>query len=263
MWSFVRRDALTAVSYRVAFLMPLIKIFFAVPIFYFMTQLVGGANVEVSRLYQGNFFTFLLLGIAFQDYVTLSMSSFMESIRDHQLKGTMEIILLSPTPAPLILLFSSTWSYLFMSIRFSLFIVLGLAFGLDLSNANFLSFALVAPIAIASFAALGILGAAIGLIIKQGSSVVTLLTATTLFLGGVFYPISILPGWLQNVALALPFTHALIGVREALLLGATPGDLSRELLVLTAFGILLFPLSLWCFELALRRVKTTGTLGQY
>jgi len=263
MWSFVRRDALTAVSYRTAFLLPFVKIFFAVPIFYFMTQLVGSDRVEVSQLYQGNFFAFLLLGLAFQDYVALSLSSFMTSIRDHQLMGTMEIVVLSPTPAPMILLFSSIWSYLFTSLRFTLFIALGLAFGLDLSNANVLSFVLVAAIAIVSFTAIGILAASIGLIIKQGSSVVTLLTATTLVLGGVFYPITVLPGWLQSVAQALPFTHALVGVRKALLMGATLGDLRTELLVLGAFGVVLFPLALWAFELALRRVKATGTLGQF
>jgi ABC-2 type transport system permease protein len=263
MLAFVRRDALSALSYRAAFLMPLLAIFFAVPVLYFLAKAASPDGAGHFQAYSGSFFAFVLLGIAFQDYVTLSMSSFMTSLREHQLMGTMEIVMLSPTPAPLILLFSSVWGYLFTSLRFALYIGLGLWFGLDLSSANLVSFALLTALAIVSFAALGILCAAIGLIIKQGSSVVALLSAATLALSGVFYPVSSLPGWLQNLAQVLPFTHALEGVRKALLAGATPTDLGLQLLILAAFGAVLFPLALYAFELALRRVKATGTLGQY
>ena len=177
--------------------------------------------------------------------------------------GTIEIVMLSPTPVPWILLFSSIWGYLFTSLRFALYVLLGLAFGLDLSNANMLSFGLLTLMAIVSFAALGILGAAATLIIKQGTSITTFFTAATLAFGGVAYPITVLPEWLQNVALLLPFTHALAGARKALLLGAPPADLGTELLVLAVFGLVLFPAALWAFQAALNRTKVTGTLGQY
>lgn len=264
MWSFVRRDAVIAMSYRTAFLAPLLYVFIVVPVIHFLGQVFAGADAQVLGAYStGGYFAFFLLGMAFQDYVTLSMSSFLSGIREHQLMGTMEIVMLSPTPVPLILLFSSIWGYLFMSLRFGLYLLLGLAFGLDLSGANMLSFILLALTAIVSFAALGILGAAATLIIKQGASITAFLTAATLALGGVAYPLSVLPEWLQTVALLLPFTHALSGVRKALLLGAPPADLGMELLVLAIFGLALFPVALLAFQLALRRVKVTGTLGQY
>ena len=264
MWSFVQRDATMAMSYRTAFLMPLVSVLIVVPVIHFIGQVFVGANTQVLGAYsKGGYFAFLLLGMAFQDYVTLSMSSFLSSIREHQLMGTMEIVMLSPTPVPQILLFSSIWGYLFTSLRFVLYIVSGLAFGLDLSGANMLSFALLALTAIVSFAALGILAAAATLIIKQGASITAFLTAATLVLGGVAYPLSVMPEWLQTAAQLLPFTHALSGVRKALLLGAGPAELGTELLVLGVFALVLFPISLWAFQLALRRAKVTGTLGQY
>jgi len=224
MWSFVQRDATMAMSYRTAFLMPLVSVLIVVPVIHFIGQVFVGANTQVLGAYSNNgYFAFLLLGMAFQDYVTLSMSSFLSSIREHQLMGTMEIVMLSPTPVPQILLFSSIWGYLFTSLRFVLYIVSGLALGLDLSGANMLSFALLALTAIVSFAALGILAAAATLIIKQGASITAFLTAATLVLGGVAYPLSVMPGWLQTAAQLLPFTHALSGVRKALLLGTGPG----------------------------------------
>lgn len=261
--AFVVRDARIAMSYRVAFVTPLVSIGIAVPVLYFLSKTMEGGEAAALGGYRGEFFAFILLGMAFQDYVALSMSSFLSGIRDHQLMGTMEIVMLSPTPVPVILLFSSVWGYVFTSLRFLLYLAFGLAFGLDLSQANVLSFALLTLTAIVSFAALGIFGAAATLIIKQGAAVTALLTAATLAVGGVAYPVSVLPEWLQHVAHALPFTHALEGVRKALLLGASPRELQRELFALGAFGALLFPAALYTFQLALRRVKTTGTLGQY
>jgi len=263
LWSFVRRDALIASSYRVAFLAPLASVCFAVPILYFLAKIAPGTDAPSLSPYKSGFFAFILLGMAFQDYVTLSMSNFLSGVREHQLMGTMEVVMLSPTPVPLILLFSSAWGYLFTSLRFALYIALGMVFGLDLSNANLLSFALLTLTSIVSFAALGILGAAATLIIKQGAAITGLLTAATLALGGVAYPISVLPDWLQKVALVLPFTHALEGVRKALLGGASIRELSTELIVLAVFGAVLFPVALWVFGLALQHAKAHGTLGQY
>lgn len=263
LWTFVRRDALIAASYRIAFLAPLASVFFAVPILYFLAEVFEGTQSPALATYGGGFFAFILLGMAFQDYVTLSMSNFLSGVRDHQLMGTMEVVMLSPTPVSQILLFSSVWGYLFTSIRFALYVGLGFALGLDLSQANLLSFAAITVTAIVSFAALGIVGAAATLIIKQGATITSLLTAATLALGGVAYPISVLPEWLQKVALMLPFTHALEGVRKSLMTGASIGDLATELTVLTVFGAVLFPIGLWSFGAALRYAKAKGTLGQY
>ncbi len=263
LWTFVRRDAQIAASYRIAFLAPLASVFFAVPILYFLAKVFEGTQAEALSHYRSGFFAFILLGMAFQDYVTLSMSNFLAGVREHQLMGTMEIVMLSPTPVSLILLFSSVWGYLFTSTRFALYVLLGFAFGLDLSNANLLSFGVLTLVSIISFAALGILGAAATLVIKQGASITGLLTAATLALGGVAYPIAVLPAWLQKIALLLPFTHALEGVRKALMAGATLPQLATELTVLAVFGGLLFPASLWAFQRALQHAKANGTLGQY
>jgi len=263
LWSFIRRDAAMAASYRAGFVLPLASIFVTVPMIYFIAQVFAGSDAPALQAFRGDYFAFLLLGLAFQDYVALSMSSFLNGIRDHQLMGTLEIVMLSPTPVSRILLCSSAWGYVFTSIRFALYVLLGLAFGVDLSQANLISFALLTLAAIISFAALGVLGAAATLLLKQASAITTFLTVHTLAFGGVTFPIEVLPAWLQKVAWLLPFTHALSGVRKALLLGATPLELHWELLVLFAFALVLSPVAIWSFHLALHRAKATGTLAQY
>lgn len=262
-WAFMRRDFLLAVSYKSAFAVQLLTIICGVPVLFYLSQVFSGAEIPALAPYNGQYFPFLLLGIAFQDYVTLSQSTFNTSIREHQLMGTLEIIMLSPTSVLLILLCSSLWGYVFTSVRFALFLLLGLAYGLDLSHANLLSFALLIVLAIASFAALGILTASMTLLIKRGEVMNTLLSSAALALGGVVYPVSILPPLLQWAAHLLPFTHALSGMRKAVLLGVGPGELLSEMFALASFAAILFPLGLWAFTLAIRHAKVSGTLGQY
>ena len=263
LWSFVRRDAAIAASYRTGFILPLASIFATVPVIYFLAQVFSGSSGVSLGAYQGNYFAFLLLGLALQDYVSLSTSTFLTGIREHQLMGTLEIVMLSPTPVSKILIYSSAWGYLFTSLRFALYVLLGLALGLDLSHANLWSFALLTLAAIVCFAAIGVIGAAVTLLVKQGTAVTTFLTTHTLAFGGVAYPIDIMPNWLQHLAWLMPFTHALSGAREALLLGASPLDLAAELGTLVAYGVVLTPVALICFHAALRRARAHGTLAQY
>ena len=263
-WAFLRRDFLLEISYLAAFAMGMVGIAFAVPIMYYVSQLFKGVEPTSLGPYGGGYFPFLLLGIAFQDYVTFSQSAFNKSIREHQLMGTLEIVVLSPTPLPLILLCSSLWGYVSTSLRFWIFLLLGATFGLDLSKINLLSFVLVTVLAVASFSALGILTASLVVIIKRGGeALIFLLCGATVALSGVLYPVSILPSWLQTVSKVLPFTHGLAGMRKAILLGASPGALLPELSALVGFAAVLFPLGLWAFALAIRRTKVTGTLAQY
>lgn len=262
-WAFVRRDCLLAVSYQSAFVMQVLWIVLTVPVLFYFSQMLAGTTALSLEPYGGQYFPFLLIGAACQDYLTFSQSTFHTSIREHQLMGTLEIVLLSPTPVPLILVCSSLWGYIFTSIRFALYLLLGLAFGLDLSHANLLSFLLVTSFSVVSLAALGLLTAALTLIIKRSEAITMLMTAATVALGGVMYPVSVLPLPLQWVAQLLPFTYALSGMRTALLTGAGPEVLLPELSALLVLAALLFPLGLWAFTLALRNTKVTGTLGQY
>jgi ABC-2 type transport system permease protein len=90
-----------------------------------------------------------------------------------------------------------------------------------------------------------------------------LFNATSSFLGGIYYPVTILPGWLQFFSYLLPVTYALRGMRLALLQGASTGAILPDILVLALFSVLLMPASLSAFRFAVRRAKVDGSLSQY
>ena len=131
--AFFKRDLSMALSYRLSFIMQMAGIFLSVSTFYFLSLLFGSALVPQLEQYGGDYFSFVLIGLAFSGYMGLSLSSFAQSIREGQVMGTLEIMLLSPTRLSVILLSSSLWGYLLTTVRVVLYLVVGaFVFGADL-----------------------------------------------------------------------------------------------------------------------------------
>jgi len=76
----------------------------------------------------------------------------------------------------------------------------------------------------------------------------------------VLYPLGVLPGPLRAVADWVPFTWALLALRNVLIDGGAPWGRVLQLWVAALVAV---PLSLAVFEGALRRARRGGTLAQY
>lgn len=264
--AFVRRDFLMEFSYRTAFILKFTFIAAAVPIIYFISKVFQGAQPDALAEYGsgGQYFAFLLIGIAFQDYVSYSQSAFNTNMREHQLMGTLEIVMLSPTPVVLIPVFSSLWGYFFTSLRFLMFLLFGMLFGLDLSAIDIPALTLVVVLSIVSMSAVALLSASVVILVKRGGDAITaLLTGATVLFSGVLYPVSVLPDWMQFISNILPYTHSLEAMRKTILNGAHTFDLLFEFQVLIGFSAIMFPIAILAFNKSVAIAKAQGSLGQY
>ena len=139
-WAFIKKDVSLAISYRLSFALQFFGILLTVATFYFLSTLVGGAMAEHLEEYGGEYFPFVLLGLAFSTYMMLGMETFAEKIREGQMMGTLEMMLLSPTRLSTILVASSLWAYIFGSLRVFVFLFLGaIVFGVSFGQANILA----------------------------------------------------------------------------------------------------------------------------
>jgi ABC-2 type transport system permease protein len=82
-------------------------------------------------------------------------------------------------------------------------------------------------------------------------------------MSGTFFPIQVLPNWLQKFSYVFPLFYGLRAMRLALLKGASISTLAPNILALAAFVIAIIPLSLVCFKYAVRRAKIDGSLATY
>lgn len=262
--AFLVRDFLTEVSYRFAFLSSLGGVFLNTLTFFFVSSLINtAASPLVLAQTQGDYFSFVLIGIAFGGYFGVGLRGFASALRNTQVTGTLEAMVMTPTPVALIILGSAMWSYAFTTFRVLLYLGLGTLLGLSFAGANYLGALASLGLAIIAFASLGIMAASVIMVIKRGDPVTGLFNGFANLIGGVYYPIEALPAWLQPISQALPITYALHAMRLALLSDASWAELAPDLLVLAGFCVILFPLSLIAFKLAVEQARQDGSLAQY
>jgi ABC-2 type transport system permease protein len=262
--AFLKRDLSLMLSYRLSFFLQFFGIFFSVLMFFFIARLFGQAATPYLAAYGGDYFSFVLVGIAFSGYLGVAMGSFSGSIRQGQMMGTLEVMLVTPTRLSTILISSSLWSFAFTSLRIVVYLVVGaLVFGVNLSQANWLAALLIQFLTILTFGSLGIVSASFIMAFKQGNPLNMVLGTASSLLGGVYYPITVLPLWLQPFSHLLPITYSLRAMRLAVLQGYSLSALAPDLLALVLFAVVLFPLSLVAFRLAVRKAKLDGSLTQF
>ncbi|MCD6289943.1 MAG: ABC transporter permease [Anaerolineae bacterium] len=263
-WAFLRRDWLVESSYRVALFLQLFGVFFSTFMFYYLSRLVPGAGIPALNAYGGNYFAFVLIGIAFSGYFGVGLASFANNLRRAQTTGTLEAMLLTPTRLSTIILSSCLWDYSLTTLRTLVYLLLGvLIFHVPLQRGNYLAAFIILVLTIIAFSGLGIIAASFIMVLKRGNPVTWLFNATAALLGGVYYPIEVLPGWLQRLSALIPVTYALRAMRRALLVGASTRVLLPDILALLAFCVVLVPLGLLSFRLAVNRARMDGSLAQY
>ena len=214
--------------------------------------------------YGGKYFPFVLIGIAFQNYLSLALTNFSASIRESQLSGTLETVLAAPVSLSLFLIGSTAYSFIFNAVRILIYV----GFGAFFCNFGFSLFHLPALLiiillTIAAFSSLGIFSASFILLFKKGDPVNWLFNVASWLLGGVYYPVDILPQWLQTIASVIPMTHSLNAFRLCFLGGCDVTQVTSHLWVLCLWAIIGLPVSFFCFRYALNRCRKMGTLGHY
>jgi ABC-2 type transport system permease protein len=260
-WAFLVRDFLSDLSYRFAFVLQLGGMFFAVAVFFYGSRMI---NPQTAGLDGVEPFPWLLVGIAFQLYFSTALYSFAAKVRGEQVLGTLEAMLVSPTPTSVVIFSSTAWDFTWGGLRLLVYLVCAVfVFGVKLNVASPTALALGVALTLLSSAGIGMLSASFILYFKRGDPINFLLTMGTSFFGNVFFPSKLLPGTVQWVSEWLPMSWSLQVVRSALLRGATFGEVARPIGRLAILTAVLVPLGLWGARVAIRKAKREGTLVQY
>jgi len=263
-WSFFKRDATIEMSYKISFCFQLIGNFVLLIIFYYIGKLTVGNNIPALAKYGGNYLAFLLIGVALTECVGVSLTTFAKQIREGQLTGSLELTLLSPISLSWILIYSALWPYFISSIRFLIYLILGMVFyKVGFSEANISAALLIFLLVVLSFAGLGMCWASVVLIIKRGEGILALMGYGFIIVSGVLFPATLLPQWTQNIAAWIPLTHGLEGMRLALLQGHTISQQIGLVSLLFYFSVILLGAGLVSFYHAVLMAKHSGSLSQY
>jgi ABC-2 type transport system permease protein len=217
----------------------------------------AGANIDVNRLT-----TVLLIGAVIWSYLGIIFEILTETVAWERWEGTIEYTFMAPLSRAVHLGGMGLFAVAYGVVRASIvFAVIAAFFGLDMPNANFASALVVLAVASVSFIGIGMMTAVLPLISpEKGTQLGFIAQGLMLVISGVYYPVSVLPTWMEWLSRISPATYALRGIRNAILEGAGVGALWGEIWPLILIGFISIPLGLWIFQRGERYAKKHGKL---
>jgi ABC-2 type transport system permease protein len=216
-----------------------------------------GGTLDVNRTA-----TSLLIGAVIWAYLGIIFEIITETVAWERWEGTIEYTFMAPLSRPVHLLGMGAFAMLYGLARATLlFVVCTFFFDLSIPDANFDAALAVLGVASISFVGIGMMTAVLPLVSpEKGTQLGFVAQGLLLVVSGVYYPVDILPAWMQAIARISPATYALDGIRDAVLLGHPLAAMSDELWPLVGIGVLCIPLGLAVFRQGERYAKRHGKL---
>jgi ABC-2 type transport system permease protein len=216
-----------------------------------------GARVDVNRLT-----TVLLIGGVIWAYLGIIFEVMTETVAWERWEGTIEYTFMAPLSRPIHLLGMGLFAVGYGVIRAGLlFGIVAALFGLSLPDANFAGALIVLAVASISFLGVGMMTSVLPLISpEKGAQLGFVAQGAMLVVSGVYYPVSVLPSWMQWLSTISPATYALRGIRHAIIEGAGLGVLWADIWPLLVIGVVAVPLGLEIFRRGEVYAKRHGKL---
>ncbi len=227
---------------------------------------IGEAQMQASgggsREGQLDLVLYLGIGTVVWAYLRAVFANVGEMVAWERWEGTIEYTMMAPISRLAHMLGVSLFSIIYGLARSALLLgVLALFFSVDLSNANLGGAAVILLVGSVSFLGFGIMAAVLPLLFpERGEEMTFVISSILLLVSGVYYPISVLPDWMEPLATVSPATYVLEGMRAALLEGTPTLALGPSILPILILGALTLPIGIAIFSWGERYAKRTGRL---
>ena len=219
-------------------------------------QATGGQiNVEETT-------TSLLIGAVVWAYLGIIFEFLTETVAWERWEGTIEYTFMAPLSRSMHLAGQGVFAIFYGLVRaVLLFIVVAFFFSLSFPDANFAAALVILAIASVSFIGIGMMTSVMPLISpEKGMQLGFVAQGVLLVVSGVYYPVSVLPEWMQWLSKFSPATYALEGIRAAILDGAPLSSMWDLIWPLLVIGVVAIPLGLWVFHRGEVYAKKHGKL---
>jgi ABC-2 type transport system permease protein len=216
-----------------------------------------GGRLDVERVTAS-----LLIGAVIWSYLGIVFEILTETVAWERWEGTIEYTFMAPLPRSVHLLGMGAFGVLYGVVRTAaLFVVVAAFFGLSFSGADFGAALVLLGVASVSFVGVGMITAVLPLISpEKGAQLGFIAQGLLLVVSGVYYPVDVMPGWMQAIATVSPATYALHGIRASVLDGAGVGAVWGDLWPLLVLGAVAIPAGLLVFRTGERYAKRHGKL---
>src|SRR3569832_1145122 len=126
-FAFVARDFRLFVSYRMQFFLRIMSVLAVVTTLFFISKIFSGFTDPQYSQWRDPLASWFS-GLAVLNYFMTGFSSLANSIRQEQMQGTLESVLLTPINLPTVIVASSAWDFLETTFYLFLFFFFGFFF---------------------------------------------------------------------------------------------------------------------------------------
>jgi ABC-2 type transport system permease protein len=217
-------------------------------------------GVDLTPAARNELATKLLVGGVIWAFLGIIFEIVTETVAWERWEGTIEYTFMAPVSRPVHLIGMGIYAVLYGLVRAAAIFVAVVAFiGIHLPHANYGAAVALIAIASISFIGVGMMTAVLPLISpEKGTQLGFVAQGLMLVVSGVYYPVSVLPSWMQWIAKISPATYALRGNRDQILSGA--GLAWADVWPLLVIGACSIPLGLLVFRAGERYAKQHGKL---
>lgn len=255
----LRRDFRIYISYRTRVLSQAASTLFSLALFYYVSRLVHVRSFASPEKYYAFVVVGLaLLGVIYSCFTTPGL------VRQELVAGTLDRLVLSPFGAVRSIVAMTLFPLAYASVFAALSLVLACAvFGLQLHWSTVPLSIPMMGLTLLTFLPFGLVFAAITIVVKQENVGTNWVVAILALIGGLYFPIALLPHWLQVAGTLQPFTAATDVLRHLLVGSPLSQPIGASLLKLSIFAAVLMPLSILVLSAAVRLGQRRATIIEY
>ena len=262
--AFVRRDVRITLSYRTSAVATVLGLLLQVLVLSWIGKLIRPSELPEFGGVHVSYMEFVTIGMAVNMMAAILLYQVATSLRNEQMIGTLESLLCTPTAVWTLQLGSAASSILAIPLRLGVFLgALALFFGMSYHLDGVLPSIVIIAAIVPCLWGIGLMLAAAIVTFRRGHGAMGVGTAALALSSGAFFPVGVLPGWIQSVANVNPLTIAIRGLRDALLGGTGWASVGTHIVELAPLSIVTVGLGTLAFRLALKRERRNGTLGTY
>ena len=164
------------------------------------------------------FILYLAIGTAVWTYVSVVFDNVTETVTMERWEGTIEYTFMAPVSRMTHMLGTCLFALLHGILLTALqLVVLSMFFHLDLSQANWGATLFLLLLGSVSLIGLGTVSAVLPMLFtERGAQMAYIIRAVMLLVSGVYYPVTVLPGWMQVISKVTPTTYMLEGLRNSI-----------------------------------------------
>jgi ABC-2 type transport system permease protein len=262
--AFMRRDLLLLLSYRAAFASDILFIAVQAVMFAFVARLIDPSTLPSYGGVEAGYFEFVMVGVIITTVSGLLLQRVSTAIRQEQMIGTLEPLLTSPVAPTTVQAGSVAFDLMFIPVRMAaLLLAVSVTLGLDFQASGSLPSVLLLTAFVPFVWGLGLVTAAVILTFRRGTGVLGAAMSLLGLASGAFFPLSLLPDWIQRIAEANPVAIVMEGTRSSLIGGTGWDGIPMDLVILVPASAVALLAGISAFRAALAREHRRGTLGLY